>query len=176
LLIHTAAQGNDVPLAAQSLMVSEDLARSVSLGMNLAVICAEDAPFLQPEALAQANRDTYLQNTETDNIQHMCAVWPHGATPADFKQPVTSAAPVLLLSGEVDPVTPPANADEVAKTLSQSLRLVVPGDGHNVIYRGCLPQVAADFVKSGSVQGLDTACVQAVRPLPFFVSFTGFQP
>jgi pimeloyl-ACP methyl ester carboxylesterase len=176
LLIHSAAQGDDAPLAAQSLMVSEDLARSVSLGMNLAVICAEDAPFLQPEALAQATRDTYLQSTETDNIQHMCAVWPRGDIPADFKQPVTSAAPVLLLSGEADPVTPPSNADEVARTLSQSLRLVVPGDGHNVIYRGCVPRVAADFVKSGSVQGLDTACVQSIRPLPFFVSFTGFKP
>jgi pimeloyl-ACP methyl ester carboxylesterase len=157
-------------------MVSEDLARSVSLGMNLAVICAEDAPFLQPEALAQATRDTYLQSTEADNIQHMCAVWPRGDIPADFKQAVTSATPVLLLSGEADPVTPPTNADEVAKNLSQSLRLVVPGDGHNVIYRGCVPRVAADFVKSGSVQGLDTACVQSIRPLPFFVSFTGFKP
>jgi pimeloyl-ACP methyl ester carboxylesterase len=176
LLIHTAAQGNAAPLAAQWLIVSEDLSQSVSLGLNLSVVCAEDAPFLQPEALAQANRDTYLQNGESDNIQFMCSVWPHGTLPADFKQPVKSTLPVLLLSGEADPVTPPANADRVAQALPQSLRLVVPGDGHNVIYRGCLPRVAADFVKSGTVQGLDTACVQDIGPLPFFVSFTGFQP
>ena len=106
----------------------------------------------------------------------MCSLWPRGAIPADFRQPVSSTVPVLLISGEADPVTPPANADEVAQTLPQSLRLVVPGQGHNVIYRGCLPQVAADFVKSGTAQGLDTACVQDIRPLPFFVSFTGFQP
>ncbi len=176
LLIHVAAQGNYAPLAAQSLMVSEDLSRSVSLGLNLSVVCAEDAPFLQPEALAQANRDTYLQSTEADNIQFMCSLWPRGDIPSDFRQPVSSTVPVLLISGEADPVTPPANADEVAQTLPQSLRLVVPGDGHNVIYRGCLPRVAADFVKSGTAQGLDTACVQDIRPLPFFVSFTGFQP
>ena len=176
LLIHTAAQGNYAPLAAQSLMVSEDLSRSVSLGLNLSVVCAEDAPFLQPEALAKANRDTYLQSTEVDNMQFMCSLWPRGAIPADFRQPVSSTVPVLLISGEADPVTPPANADEVAQTLPQSLRLVVPGEGHNVIYRGCLPQVAADFVKGGTAQGLDTACVQNIRPLPFFVSFTGFQP
>ncbi len=176
LLIHTAAQGNDAPLAAQWLMVSEGLSKAVSLGVNLSVVCAEDAPFLQPEALAQANRDTYLQNGETDNIQLMCSIWPRGAIPADFKQPVKSTAPVLLLSGEADPVTPPANADHVAQSLSQSLPLVVPGEGHGVIGRGCLPRVAADFVKSGTVQGLDTRCVQDIRPMPFFVSFTGFRP
>ena len=174
LLIHTAAQGDYAPLAAQSLMVSADVARSISLGMNLSVICAEDAPFLGDTA--PANRDTYLQNEETDNIQQMCALWPRGAIPADFKQAVVAEAPVLLLSGEADPVTPPANADHVAQTLSHSLRLVAPGNGHNVIYRGCLPRVAADFVKSGSTQGLDTACVQDIQPLPFFVDFTGTKP
>jgi pimeloyl-ACP methyl ester carboxylesterase len=176
LLIHTAAQGNYAPLAAQSLMVSEDLSQSISLGLNLSVICAEDAPFLQPEAGAQANRDTYLQSAETDKIQQMCSIWPRGAIPADFKQPVTSDVPVLLLSGEADPVTPPENAVQVAKSLSHSLQLVVPGVGHGVIFRGCLPRVAADFVKGGTAQGLDTACVQDIRPLPFFVSFTGFHP
>ena len=176
LLIHTAAQGNDAPLAAQWLMVSEDLSHSISLGLNLSVVCAEDAPYLQPEALAEANRDTYLQSGETNSIQLMCSVWPRGAIPADFKQPVQSTAPVLLLSGEADPVTPPANADHVALSLSQSLPLVVPGAGHSVIARGCLPRVAADFVKSGTVQGLDTRCVQDFRPMPFFVSFTGFRP
>ncbi len=176
LLIHTAAQGDYAPLAAQSLMVSEDLARSISLGMNLSVVCAEDAPFLTPAAAAQANRDTYLQGAETDSLAQMCALWPHGDIPADYKQPVTSAVPVLLLSGEADPVTPPANADRVAQTLTNSLRVVVPGDGHNVIYRGCLPQLAADFVKNGSVQGLDPACAQHIQPFPFFTTFTGPQP
>ncbi len=176
LLIHTAAQGNYVPLAAQSLMLTEGLSQSLSLGLNVSVVCSEDAPFLQPEALAQANRDTYLQGEETDKIQLMCSIWPRGAIPADFKQPVKSDVPVLLLSGQADPVTPPANAARVAQSLPHSLQLVAAGIGHGVIFRGCLPRVAGDFVQSGTVTGLDTACVQDIAPLPFFTSFTGFQP
>jgi pimeloyl-ACP methyl ester carboxylesterase len=176
LLIHTAAQGDYAPLAAQSLMEAQGLSQSISLGVNLSVVCSEDAPFLQPEVAAQANSDTYLQGDETDKIQLMCSIWPRGAIPTDFKQPVKSDVPVLLLSGEADPVTPPANATRAAQSLSHSLQLVAPGYGHGMIFRGCLPRVAGDFVRSGSAQGLDTTCVQAMRPMSFFVSFTGSQP
>jgi fermentation-respiration switch protein FrsA (DUF1100 family) len=94
----------------------------------------------------------------------------------DFKKPVVSAKPVLLLSGEDDPVTPPANAERTAKTLSNSLSLVTPGQGHGNVFRGCVPRIAAAFVDTASVKGLDTACVKDMKPFPFFVSFSGPTP
>jgi pimeloyl-ACP methyl ester carboxylesterase len=176
LLIHTAAQGNYAPLAAQSLLVTEDLQQTISDGMAASVTCSEDAPFITPAAAAEANAGTYYGDLQTAAFAPLCAVWPHIAVPPDFKQPVTSAVPVLLLSGEADPVTPPADAAQVAAMLSHSLALVAAGQGHNVIYRGCLPRVAADFIKSGAVEGLDTACVKDIQPMPFFVDFTGPRP
>jgi pimeloyl-ACP methyl ester carboxylesterase len=148
----------------------------ISSGANLSVLCAEDAPFLNAEQLRAANADAYLGDSEIHKLGLACAIWPPGTIPADFKQPVASNAPVLLLSGEADPVTPPANARQAARTLPNSLQLVAPGQGHNVMIRGCLPHVAADFVANGVIAGLDSACVKDIRPMPFFVRFSGPEP
>lgn len=176
LLIHQAAQKDYTMLAAQLLAVSDDLSASISGTLNASVLCAEDAPFITPEQAARLNANTYLGDLQTAQFETLCAVWPHGTVSGDFKQPVQSSVPVLLLSGEADPVTPPSNADEVARALPNSLHVVAPGQGHNVLMRGCLPRVAADFIEAGTVQGLNVACVQAIAPMPFFVDLTGPKP
>ncbi len=176
LLIHTAAQGDYGPLAAQLLVVSEDLERSLSAGLNASVLCAEDAPFIDAAAARQANLGTYLGGLQTDELARLCAIWPRGGLPAGFKQPVRSDVPVLLLSGEADPVTPPENGAQAARTLPNSLHLIAPGQGHNVILRGCLPRLAFEFIDAGRVDGLDTACADTLAPAPFFLDFTGPRP
>lgn len=174
LLIHTAhAQADYSLLAAQYLIVADQLVSSISYGMNFSILCSEDLPFITPAEAEQANTDTYMENMQTDQLFKICAEWPQGEVPADFKQPVRSAVSALILSGEVDPVTPPQNGERVTQTLSNSLHLVVPGQGHNVIIRGCIPRIVTNFIESGSVQGLETACVQAIKAMPFFVNFAG---
>jgi pimeloyl-ACP methyl ester carboxylesterase len=175
LLIHTThATGDKRLLAAQALLVTDQLGDMISNGTNLSVLCAEDAPLLGAGQSQAAS--AYLGDSEIVKIEQACAIWPGGAIPADFKQPVASNVPVLLLSGEDDPVTPPANAEQAARTLPNSLHLVAPGQGHNVIVRGCLPHVAADFVAAGAVAGLDSACVKDIRPMSFFIDFSGPEP
>jgi pimeloyl-ACP methyl ester carboxylesterase len=177
LLIHNAATTGDRKLlAAQALLLSDQLGESISSGVNLSVLCAEDVPFFDAEQLRAANAGAYLGDSELENLARACATWPRGQIPADFKQPVASSAPVLLLSGEADPVTPPENAEQAARTLPNSLQLLAPGQGHNVIMRGCLPHVAAIFVTGGTTAGLDTACVADIRPMPFFIDFSGPMP
>lgn len=177
LLIHTSAsQGRFDLLAAQSRLVSEDLSQSISFGMNLGVLCAEDFPFMDAVAAERAAQDSYLGNIQYEELAAMCAIWPQGEVPADFKEPVTADVPVLLLSGEDDPVTPPENALRVAETLPNSVALTAAGQGHNVIFRGCMPRIAYDFIQSASVDGLDTACIEQIQPAPFFLTFSGPQP
>jgi pimeloyl-ACP methyl ester carboxylesterase len=177
LLIHTSAsEGRYDLLAAQSRLVSEDLSESISFGMNLSVLCAEDFPFMDLSTAEQAARGTYLGNIQYEELEAMCAIWPRGQVPADFKEPVEGNTPVLLLSGEADPVTPPQNALQVAETLPNSLALTAAGQGHNVILRGCMPQIAYEFIQSGSTQNLDTTCVEQIQPSPFFLTFSGPQP
>jgi len=173
LLVHSAYQdGSYDLLLAQTINSQSSLSAALSTGVYYSVLCAEDVPFYPavPE-----NTPSYLQDT-TMEMASQCKVWNVPAAPPAFKQPVRSDRPVLLLSGEADPVTPPVNAAEAARSLSNSLAVTVPGMGHAVFTRGCVPRLLADFIAAGSVRGLDTSCVQQISPQPFFLNFSGTQP
>jgi pimeloyl-ACP methyl ester carboxylesterase len=163
-LIHNvAANGQYNLLASQYLIASYSLRQPVADGLYLSVVCAEDVPFY-PAAPEQVS--SYLPD-HTQAQAQQCQAWPHALVPAAFKQPVRSNAPVLLLSGQLDPVTPPSNAEQAARTLPNSLSLVMPGLGHNVVFTDCLPDVVAAFLQAGTVKGLDTSCVKQIQPAPF---------
>lgn len=177
LLIHQAVEHDYAPLMGTALIFSNEIESDFAEGMANSVLCTEDAPFLKDDAPQDAaRRETYLGGHTLDMLVKTCRRWPRGVIAPDFKQPVKSGAPVLLLSGEDDPITPPANAARAARTLSNSLALVVPGQGHGNVFRGCLPRVAADFIARASVKGLDTACIRKIEPFPFFVNFSGPTP
>jgi pimeloyl-ACP methyl ester carboxylesterase len=173
LLIHSAYARNDYGrLAALTLSNTSQISSSLSPGMRFSVICSEDQPFFAGQALSEG----YLGDMVTRSFDNICQAWPHGVIPTDFKQPVRSAIPTLLISGELDPATPPSNGEQVARTLSNSLHLIAPGMGHINIFRGCIPKIAYDFIDQGSVSNLETACVQELRPMPFFLNFNGPTP
>lgn len=171
LTVHTAyADGNYAPLVTQGMSVDAGLYD----GMFYAVACAEDAPLITADDAAAAAGPVFGDRTRP--LREVCAAWPQGAVSAEFRAPVASDVPALLLSGEADPITPPHYADAVARSLPNSRHLVAPGMGHGLLTRGCVGQIVTDFIARGALDGLDTACVQAIEPPPFFVSFTGPQP
>ncbi len=179
LLIHSAQATGDLrQLAAQSLIVTQQVEGSLSIPLHHSVVCAEDVPFyFQAGKLAsdaEAEKRSYLGEAYLELVK-TCAQWPAAKVSPDFKEPVRSDRPVLLLSGEDDPVTPPSNAEHAAATLSHSLHLVAPGQGHGTIIRGCTARIAYDFVDRGTVERLSTSCIREIRPMPFFVSLTGPQ-
>ena len=177
LLVTDARASSDLSrLAAQILMVDQQFADAFSLGMMYTVVCAEDVPFIDRQRAEEHSGSSYMRLDQVETMEVVCAHWPRAEIPEDYKQPVVSDVPVLLLSGDADPVTPPAYGDRVAEGLSNSLHLVAPGMGHNVLPRGCLPKVAASFVEAGSLEGLETECVQDLEPPPFFLSFGGPAP
>ena len=178
LLIHQAGVAHDyAPLLANAQYLSGQLSGAVALGMHAAVLCTEDLPFYPAGNTAQkAAAATYLGAAPLTLLSESCAHWPRGVMEPDFKKPVVSDKPVLLLSGADDPITPPANAAHVARTLANSLALVIPGQGHGNAWRGCVPQLMADFVQQASLKNLDGACVQKIKPFPFFTRFTGPGP
>jgi pimeloyl-ACP methyl ester carboxylesterase len=165
-LIHdVVTNGQYNLLASQYLIASYSLSQPIANGLYLSVVCAEDVPFY-PAAPGTSPVNSYLPDHTQQQAQE-CQTWPHATVPAAFKQPVSSNAPVLLLSGELDPVTPPANAEQAARTLPNSLSLVIPGLGHNVVFAGCLPDLVATFLQAGTVKGLDTSCVKQIQTGPF---------
>ena len=176
LLIDRAYQGDFELLAAQASMALTDLTEALNYGMHNAVVCTEDAPFfdnIDDDALSE----TYLGTTQVETLAAICRRWPRGRLDDDLKQPVVSDRPVLILSGEADPVTPPAYGDQVqASGLRNSLHVVVPGQGHGIAPVGCAPRVMAEFVRQGSIADLAVGCLADEGPAPFFVNFNGPSP
>ena len=161
-LIHLGDLGKLVGTAFQ--VVSQIDAR-ISRGMQLSVICAEDAPFITEEDIKTTSANSFYGDARVRPTLKACAEWPQAKVAASFLDPVKSDVPVLLVSGELDPVTPPWLAQIVAKTLSKSRLVIVPNATHNSYE--CIENVVADFIDKGTPEGLDVSCTEKIRRPPF---------
>ena len=177
LMIDEAVNGNFQPLAAQFLMIAEDVQDSLSIGMHNAVVCTEDAPYFDGEDVGRNDLElTYIGPVQLDALAAICSVWPAGVLDDDFKKPLATDLPVLLLSGEADPVTPPAYADLAAVDLENALHLIGRNQGHGQAPRGCVPKIIGRFVETASVDELDAGCMDKLHAMPFFLDFSGPSP
>ena len=176
-LIHRASDGALAPLAAQTIMTARQVADQLASGMQNTVICSEDVPFfaaadIDPAVISQ----TYQGADQLDALAEICKLWPRGPVDADLHGPLVSDIPTLLLSGEADPVTPPADAERAAMGLLHHVHLVLRGEGHGQATTGCVPKLMAEFLDAAAPTMLDAGCLERHRPSPFFVSMTGPAP
>lgn len=176
-LIDEASNSNFAPLASQYLMISDSLSDSLSIGMHNAVACTEDAPFFAGEAITNEELDaTYIGPLLLDTLKTICSVWPAGTIDENFKSPLASDLPVLLLSGDADPITPPGFAELAAVDLGNAALLIGKLQGHGQAPRGCTPDVMAEFVETAQVESLDTGCLDRHFAMPFFLDYSGPAP
>ncbi len=176
-LIHEAALGRTAPLAAQTLMMARQVRRQLASGMQNSVVCSEDVPFFDVDGAARRRLEqTYQGADQLDALAEICKLWPRGAVDADLHSPLHSAVPTLLLSGEADPVTPPADAERAARGLTRARHLIVAGEGHGQLATGCVPKLIADFLDTAEPGMLDASCLERHHPAPFFVGLTGPAP
>jgi len=174
IVLEQAELGDWQPLATQALMQVGNLTDLLARGMEMSVICSEDVPFY-PNALDHS--DTLLGNTLLEVMRAQCEVWPRGEVPADFHQPLDNdQVPVLLLSGEVDPVTPPRYAEQAAGQFARSAHWVIPGQGHSVLRHGCVPDKLAEFLDTPEPAAIDTSCIDDIKASPFFLTLLGPSP
>jgi hypothetical protein len=77
----------------------------------------------------------------------------------------------LLLSGELDPVTPPSGGDEVLRGLQRGAHVVIRNNGHPIgNAERCIGAMLGSFLERGSADGLDRSCAIANPALPFALS------
>jgi len=173
VLIHDANEGHYESLAALSRMMTGEMKDAMAMGMQMSVICSEDASSL---VARKEDADTLLGNGLTESMAAMCAVWPKGDVPADFHKPLATGVPALVLEGEFDPVTPPRYGEDVVKSLKNGRLLVLRGQGHNVIGAGCMPKLFAQFLQDANAKSLDAKCLDTLAYAQPFTSFNGWQP
>lgn len=174
LILHLASQGNYAPLTRAALGYRQRLVASGSNGMYLSVTCAEDLPWIKPGEGERMAENTFLGDYRLRQQRDACALWPRAEIERDYSQPVKSHLPVLILTGEWDPVTPPSNGERVAKTLSNSLHVVVPSGAHGLDGlegMDCIDNLIVQFIERGATKGLDTACIKNIHRKGFALKF-----
>ena len=173
LMIDEAANGRYAPLMSLVQMSGEQMQGQMTRGMQWSVLCAEDAGRYRPDA---ADGETIVGSELAQAFFAPCSVWPHGQAPKGFHRPFESDLPVLLLSGELDPVTPPRYGERVAAHLANGRHLVLEGQGHNVAPVGCMPKLLGQFIESADAKALDASCLEPLTYVPPFVHFNGWSP
>lgn len=125
-------------------------------GMHLSVICSEDIPYGQGDIDA-LSAGTFLGRHLYDRYEAACQRWTQGSVPVGFHEQVVASVPVLLISGERDPVTPAAWGEEVAASLSNSRHIIVPMGGHAIL-GPCTLEMQHSLIQDGSLEGVGSAC------------------
>jgi len=177
LFIHEAGEGNWAPLGSQFMMTALTMSDALALGMHNAVMCTEDMPFLDKTTVDYDGIDaSYMGSFQLDTLEAICASWPAGPIDSEFKVPVTTDLPFLLLSGDADPITPPRYAELAAVDLGNAVHLVGEHQGHGQIAVGCTSRLIADFIDAADPSAIDDECLERNFVMPFFLDFSGPAP
>lgn len=127
-------------------------------GMYASVLCAEDGDFTVSDFDVTGVEPVLAEAMISPEFLDICALWDVTVLDSYVDVPVNSDVPVLLMSGDFDPITPPSYADAAAETLPNSYNLVFPLGGHGAFFETCGMQIALEFLNNPSAQP-DTTCI-----------------
>ena len=181
--VEKASKGDWSSLAALSVTVGGSLEEDIALGMHLSIVCSEDFQAITAADLdaARAEAAKSVVDGRPDpfallyqvQYQRLCAKWPMHPLVDAYYAPLTgrpgAAVPTLLLSGGIDPATPPNHATEVEGTLTRVRHLVAPHVGHGLSMQGCAPRLVERFVKSADPTSIDSQCLADIPRPSFYI-------
>ncbi len=166
--IAQAAQGRFTALLGLNAVHTSRKATRIAEGMHFSVLCTEDLPRL--DASLMLGRDFGASSLRS--VARVCADWPRGEVPSAFYHVPRGSAPALLLSGGLDPATPPRHGERMAAALGPSARhIVVANAGHGVLGIGCMRDVLYRFIAAdddASALAVDANCIAAIPRPPHF--------
>jgi pimeloyl-ACP methyl ester carboxylesterase len=166
--MHEATRGRPQALLTLGSSLTARKGASPAAGMHFSVVCSEDLGRLASSR--ESRGGAFADGLRL--YEDACAGWPRAELPAGFYTLGASRVPALLLSGGLDPATPPRHGERVAQALGAKARhVVVPNAGHGVLGIGCMPELLTRFLDTAddaAALALDMRCVQGVpRPAAF---------
>ncbi len=144
----------------------------ISEGMNRSVQCSEEIGFSSAEAVAAGSQGVrpvvrpYFER-QARLAFATCEIWGAGSADAIENQPVASDIPALILSGEYDPITPPAWGELAAESLSNAFVFELTGLGHGVVRSSNCGRLLALAFLDDPTQPPDASCLESLGP-PLF--------
>jgi pimeloyl-ACP methyl ester carboxylesterase len=169
LMIHYAARGDFAPFLWTGVADSPPQSRYYNAA-HLSIVCPEETLHVRPEEIEALHQNTFMPATRTYEYLRACQYW--GVPPLldTVLAPVASGVPTLVVSGYMDPVTPPALGDQVARHLTNARHLVIRHRAHGssgLTGTHCMHGIYLRFVDDPDPAGLDTSCTAEMEPPPF---------
>jgi pimeloyl-ACP methyl ester carboxylesterase len=164
-IIDRAEQG-DFSFALNFVQLMRAAQNDMADGMYMAVVCSEfgDTPAgaLQFTGMVKRMADSAAEDAR--QILDACADWRIRLLDKALLQPVKSDIPTLLLSGSFDPITPPAHAERVARTLGRAYTVTFARGTHGQAFSlPCANRLIAAFLDNPAERP-GAACANEVAP------------
>ena len=171
LVIHQAYLGNYMPLAG--LVAQSEGGQGIYLGLLFNIACNEDYPRISATDFEQDANNNFGAGNSHFGFKMVCPLWPQYRPSEDFYQAVTADIPTLILSGNLDPVTPPSNGEYSAKSLPNNHHIVVENAAHTVAMSTCASDIINEFLTSLKPKELDESCLEDVPSESFMTNLNG---
>lgn len=171
LMIHQAYLGNYMPLAG--LVAQTEGGQGIYIGLLLNITCNEDYPRISDDDYIFDANNNFGGNDSHLSFKLACPIWPQYRPNADFYKPVVANIPTLILSGDLDPVTPPSNGDYSANTLPNNKHVVVKNAAHTVAMTTCASDLINEFLTSLKPKELDESCLDDIPDESFMTNLNG---
>lgn len=171
LIIHQASKGNFAPLAGST--AAGDIGEGMYMGLTFNILCNEDVPRISESNWEDDAKNTFNGSIGQYGLKLACPLWPKYNVDSEFYQPVTEDIPTLIISGDLDPVTPPSNAEYSDSTLPNSKHIVMPHSSHTPGVQPCAMEMINEFLKTQNPNELDDACIADIPPESFMTSLNG---
>ena len=170
-VISEAEKGNYLPFSGMLALSEFGLEINTPLMMN--IVCSEDIPRISAQQSFNDSNNNFGQGLSLQGFKRVCDHWPTYKINSAFEQPVISDIPTLILSGRLDPVTPPSNGETVHSNLSNSAHIVVENTAHIVAGNGCSGKIIAGFLDDKQPDLVDGSCLENIPPMPFITNING---
>jgi len=176
--VHRATEGDWEPIVQMAVLIQRSFKSALSAGVVLTVQCSEHMDFDIDDALATGEA-TLFGNYRLEQQLQGCAAWPHTTLPPlGVAEPEALPMPTLWLSGALDPVTPPAYAEDAMTYFPNSRHLVLPEGQHGPFDLEnsweCVHSIWGQLIDLGSLDGLDASCSEAMRRPGFILDRESF--
>jgi len=171
LVIHQAYLGNYMPLAG--LVAQSEGGQGIYLGLLFNIACNEDFPRISAIDFEKDAKNNFGGGDSHFGFKMVCPIWPQYRPNEEFYQAVTADIPTLILSGNLDPVTPPSNGEHSAKSLPNNHHIVIENAAHTVAMNTCASDIINEFLTSLQPRKLDESCLENVPSESFMTNLNG---
>jgi len=175
LLIHRAYAENDWDGFRQFIEANGNYEWWGDQVMERVIRCGEKWAAFDPAEVARLSAGSYLKGFDVWLAQAQaaaCQYTPLGVMPEGARPQPGSQVPMLIINGDLDPIDPPENMAGAKDLFPNSVALALPYQGHSwsdYAAVTCMGSIQAEFIQTGSAQGLHTDCLKNLQP-PRFIT------